>query len=128
MDLKQKVLNLLDRAYEEEQTFVTKLSAEERAAVGALEQWSAKDLLAHIVAWKERLVREIAAAPSSEGPSAAIDIDPDIVTTEHLQGRQRRDDGFLILRPGEIIFGGFVTSNFHRDILKICLYNNRLST
>jgi len=75
MDLKHKVLNLLDRAYEGEQTFVAKLSDEERVAVGALEQWSAKDLLAHIVAWKERLVREIAAAPSIEGPSAAIDID-----------------------------------------------------
>lgn len=75
MDLKQKVLNLLDRAHEGEQTFVAKLSAEERAAVGALEQWSAKDLLAHIVAWKERLVREIAAAPSGEGPPASIDID-----------------------------------------------------
>lgn len=54
MELKQKLLDLLRRGYEEEQSFVAGLSEEERAVAGSSEEWSAKDVLAHIGAWKER--------------------------------------------------------------------------
>jgi tetratricopeptide (TPR) repeat protein len=69
MDLKLRLLDLLERAYEEEQVFVQGLSDEERSAVGAPEQWSAKDMIAHIAAWKERAAQVLAALRAGEpGP------------------------------------------------------------
>jgi len=69
VDLKLRLLDLLERAYEEEQVFVQRLSDEERSAVGAPEQWSAKDVIAHIAAWKERAAQVLAALRSGEpGP------------------------------------------------------------
>jgi tetratricopeptide (TPR) repeat protein len=68
-DLKRKALGLLERAYKEEQAFVQRLSDEERFTVGTPEQWSAKDTIAHIAAWKERAVQELTAMASGEpGP------------------------------------------------------------
>jgi tetratricopeptide (TPR) repeat protein len=68
MDLKLGLLELLERAYKEEQVFVQRLS-DERAAVGTPAQWSAKDVIAHIAAWKERTAQELAAMASDEpGP------------------------------------------------------------
>jgi tetratricopeptide (TPR) repeat protein len=69
VDLKRRLLDLLDRAYAEEQVFVQGLSDEERLAVGTPEQWSAKDMIAHIAAWKERAAHVLAALRSGEpGP------------------------------------------------------------
>ena len=69
MDLKQKALELLEHARKEEQAFVQRLSDKERSTVGTLEQWSAKDTIAHIAAWKERAIQELAAMASGKpGP------------------------------------------------------------
>lgn len=69
MDLKRKALEILERAYKEEQTSVQRLSDKERSAIGTPEQWSAKDTIAHIAVWKERAVQELAAMASGEpGP------------------------------------------------------------
>ena len=75
MELQPKLLDVLKRAYDDEQAFVAELSAEERAAMGTLERWSAKDALAHIVTWKERLAQNIAAALRGETPTTVDDID-----------------------------------------------------
>jgi tetratricopeptide (TPR) repeat protein len=49
--------------------FVQGLSDEERSAVGTPEQWSAKDVIAHIAAWKERAAQVLTALRSGEpGP------------------------------------------------------------
>jgi tetratricopeptide (TPR) repeat protein len=69
VDLKLRLLDLLERAYEEEQVFVQGLSDEERSAVGTPEQWSAKDVIAHIAAWKGRAAQVLAALRSGQpGP------------------------------------------------------------
>jgi hypothetical protein len=60
VDLKRKALELLERAYKEKQVFVQGLSDEERSAVDTPEQWIAKDVIAHVAAWKERTARELA--------------------------------------------------------------------
>ena len=75
MELKNKLLSLLKRAYEEERALVAKLSDEERAAIGTLEQWSTKDTIAHTAAWKERRAQNITAASRGETPSVSNDID-----------------------------------------------------
>jgi tetratricopeptide (TPR) repeat protein len=69
VDLRRRLLDLLERAYEEELVFVQGLSDKERSAVGTPEQWSAKDVIAHIAAWKKRAAQVLAALRSGEpGP------------------------------------------------------------
>jgi len=71
MDLRVGLLALLRLAYREEQTFIEKLSEKERAVIGTYEQWSVKDVIAHVAAWKERTAQELAAVacggPRPEG-------------------------------------------------------------
>jgi tetratricopeptide (TPR) repeat protein len=66
MELKQKLVELLEHAYDQEQVFVQSLSDEDRSAAGTLESWSAKDTIAHIVAWKERAAQVLAALRRGE--------------------------------------------------------------
>jgi len=61
IDVKERLLNLIKLAHNEEQALFTKLSSKERSAVGKLEQWSAKDLIAHLAVWKERMIQNIMA-------------------------------------------------------------------
>ena len=75
MELKAEILDLLERAYEEQQAFAAGLSDEERAAPGTPEQWAARDLVAHVVTWQERLAHNIHAASRGETPPAVGDVD-----------------------------------------------------
>jgi hypothetical protein len=56
-NLKPRLLDLLERAYQEEVWLVNNLPVDERTEVGTPEHWSVKDMLAHITAWKERATR-----------------------------------------------------------------------
>jgi len=62
-ELKTKILYLLDLASREEQAFLAVLSDEERACEGKEDSWSAKDILAHITSWKERLLDYLSILP-----------------------------------------------------------------
>ena len=73
--LKMSVLELLRRTHEEEQALTEGLSEAERAESGTPERWSAKDLIAHITAWKDRQVRRMEAAASGETPPSFDDTD-----------------------------------------------------
>ena len=75
MTLKERLLALLKSAYEEEQTLYARLGENERSATGKLEQWSAKDIMAHIICWKEYMVRNIMATLRNENPDAHGDLD-----------------------------------------------------
>jgi tetratricopeptide (TPR) repeat protein len=90
MNLKTKLLDLLERAYQEEQAFVEKLSDEERTAIGTLEQWSAKDMMAHNATWKERMAQSLAAAARDE-PLPAVD---DINQVNAKIFEEHRDDSW----------------------------------
>ena len=59
---------LLDRTRLAEETLVAGLSADERAAAGTLERWSAKDLIAHVTAWHTNLAETLEAALAGETP------------------------------------------------------------
>ena len=67
MDIRVGLLDLLRLANREEQTFVEKLSEKERSVIGTYDQWSVKDVIAHVAAWKERTAQELAAVTSG-GP------------------------------------------------------------
>lgn len=75
MDLKAQILDLLQQAYDEEQWLVARLRAEERAAVGSVEKWTVKDVIAHTAAWKARLVDDLEAAARGQEPPLVGDID-----------------------------------------------------
>jgi tetratricopeptide (TPR) repeat protein len=61
MDRKNALLEVLEYSYTQESAFATSLSAAERAEIGTLENWSAKDILAHCAAWQARLAGNLAA-------------------------------------------------------------------
>jgi len=59
--LKPRLLALLAQGRAEQKAFIEKLSAAERAVIGAPEAWAAKDHVAHNAAWKADAAREISA-------------------------------------------------------------------
>lgn len=50
------------------QSFIARLSKEEREATGSLERWSAKDLLAHIAEWRERIAKTLTSTDPNTPP------------------------------------------------------------
>lgn len=56
MGLKTKIKKLVRLAHEAEQSYIDALSEEEVAIVGKSDDWSPKDILAHMTAWKEQVV------------------------------------------------------------------------
>ncbi|MEJ2558405.1 MAG: ClbS/DfsB family four-helix bundle protein [Anaerolineae bacterium] len=75
MELKARLTDLLQRAYDEEQALVARLTEDERSATGSLERWSAKDIVAHLVEWKARTGQRLAATARNEPPPTYDDID-----------------------------------------------------
>ena len=73
--MKQELLDLIERAYEEKLAFMDMLTPEQRAMVGTPEQWSPKDYLAHMVIWEERLVDNHQAALQGVTPPSYGEID-----------------------------------------------------
>jgi hypothetical protein len=59
---KTKLLDLINRAHADERAFIAGLTEADRLAVGTPEYWSAKDLIAHVAEWRERLAQRLAVA------------------------------------------------------------------
>ena len=55
---KAKLIEVLDYGLGEVRSFVDNLSAEQRMEIGAVDRWSAKDVLAHFTEWVTRLVSD----------------------------------------------------------------------
>jgi tetratricopeptide (TPR) repeat protein len=68
MELKSKLIELVKRAYQEEQALIARLSEDERSAVGEPDRWSVKDVIVHLAGWKARLAGNLAAAASGGTP------------------------------------------------------------
>ena len=64
MELKSKLVELVERASAEEQARLAKLSEDERATPGRSDRWGPKDVIAHLAGWKARLAENLAAAAS----------------------------------------------------------------
>jgi len=70
MELGQKLVELLERAWAEERFFLERLPEDERSAPGELHRWGPKDSVAHVADWKERLAQNLAAGDRGAGPLA----------------------------------------------------------
>ena len=75
MTLKERLLALLELAHGEEQKLCVSLDVNEKSEVGEPEQWSARDIMLHLVYWKEYLVRSIGATLQGESPDVRGDVD-----------------------------------------------------
>ncbi|MDY6877961.1 MAG: ClbS/DfsB family four-helix bundle protein [Chloroflexota bacterium] len=64
MELKSKLVELIESAFKEEQTLFDNLSEDERSVAGEPDRWSPKDVIAHLSGWKTRLAENLAAAAS----------------------------------------------------------------
>ncbi|GAP09776.1 uncharacterized conserved protein [Bellilinea caldifistulae] len=67
-DLVQKIVTLLQRAYQAEMDLIESLSEGERSAEGTFENWSPKDSLAHTTYWRQRMVETLAYAFRNQAP------------------------------------------------------------
>jgi tetratricopeptide (TPR) repeat protein len=72
---KSRLLALVYRAHAQEHTMVDELSEAEREAMGTFKLWSAKDVIAHIAAWKHRQAIRLTAVQHGEIPPAFDDVD-----------------------------------------------------
>jgi len=75
MDLKAKLVGLLQHVHAEEQAFVARLTEIERSAEGRPDCWAAKDALAHLAEWKARMAARLTAAATGGTPATYDDID-----------------------------------------------------
>src|SRR6185437_7125828 len=69
------LLDLLRQARLDQAAFLQALSAAERAAIGTPEHWSAKDHIAHMTFWRQRLVLKLIAILRQETPPASEDFE-----------------------------------------------------
>jgi tetratricopeptide (TPR) repeat protein len=68
MSLKDEVVALIESISAEEQALFANLAEAEREAQGEPDRWSPKDAIAHLAAWKARLVRNLEALALGESP------------------------------------------------------------
>lgn len=62
------LLDLLHQAQIDQGAFLQELNTAEYAAIGVPEYWSAKDHVAHMTFWRQRLVHTLTAIPNQETP------------------------------------------------------------
>jgi len=75
VERKMLLLDLLQQAREMEMDFVDALPDQERARTGTLEDWSAKDIISHVAAWKARLADNLLAVSEGRPPTGTEDLD-----------------------------------------------------
>ena len=77
-ELADNLTRLLDTAYEYEKAFVADLTEEEREASGAADDWSPKDVLAHVAHRDVQLAKELVDPETYEPPDYGDDNFDDI--------------------------------------------------
>jgi hypothetical protein len=83
--MKQQLLDLVGRAYEEKLAFMDSLSPEHQAMVGTSEQWAPKDYVVHMIVWEERLIDNHQAALHGVTPPSYDDFNQenDVIFQAH---------------------------------------------
>ena len=66
--IKPQLFDLLNRARADEIALIASLTEAERNAIGALDHWSAKDLVAHLTFWRAMMFKRLLAAQRGETP------------------------------------------------------------
>lgn len=90
-DLKARLVEVMREGGRVQQAYVAALSAEERAATGTPARWSAKDLVAHLTAWKARRLRQMEAVTRGEAAPALPIQETNEATWDELAGQSWHD-------------------------------------
>lgn len=69
---RNRLLDVLRFAQQQEIAFIDRLSEAQRDAASAPDHWSAKDTIAHLAAWKQRLLDRLQGAPRDQRPDDPI--------------------------------------------------------
>ncbi len=88
MDKKNQLLDLLSKSDQSELKFISDVSDEERAAIGAAQEWAVKDEIIHIAAWKDIMTKRFIAARADKSPPGNDDWD---AVNEEIFQRHRED-------------------------------------
>jgi len=75
MERKTLLLDLLKQVHEMEMNFVDAWSGQERARIGTLEDWSAKDVISHITARKALMADSLLALSEARSLAGSEDLD-----------------------------------------------------
>jgi tetratricopeptide (TPR) repeat protein len=75
MDVRPELMELLDRTQAEVQAFIAHLTPQECQQAGRTNDWSAKDLIAHLAGWQLRMADRLAELARGEDRSQPEDID-----------------------------------------------------
>jgi tetratricopeptide (TPR) repeat protein len=87
-DTRTRMIELLDRAYTDQQAFAATVSETDRAAVGTLEHWAIKDALSHIALWQRLTVERVAAIVQGKEPPNTDDYLP--ISDAHFEAHRDR--------------------------------------
>jgi tetratricopeptide (TPR) repeat protein len=87
-ETKARLIELLDRAYADQQAFVATLSEADRSAVGTLKQWAIKDAISHSAFWQRVSVERIAAIVQGNEPPNFDDYLP--INDAHFEAHRDR--------------------------------------
>lgn len=83
MGLKTKVEKLVHLGHEAIQAYIDALTDEEKSIVGKSDDWSPKDIVAHMTVWKEQIVLSYQA--SKRGETEPVQADYQAVNTEFFE-------------------------------------------
>ena len=75
MDLKGKLVELLDICHQNENSFISGINEQEKNLRGTVEQWSVKDEIVHIAAWKGIMCERFRAFHAGQTPPEFDDWD-----------------------------------------------------
>lgn len=75
MDVRPKLTELLERTQAEVQAFIAQLAPQERERAGKVNDWSAKDLIAHLAGWQLRMADRLAELGRGEDKTQPEEID-----------------------------------------------------
>jgi len=75
MDVRPNLVELLERTRDEEQAFVAQLPSQERERIGKVNDWSVKDLIAHLAGWQLRMADRLAELARGEDKAQPEDIE-----------------------------------------------------
>ncbi len=99
--VQQALLDLVERANQAQRAWLADLTDAERNAAGTPEQWSPKDILAHMTFWQQVTTERLAAVQRGEQPQTFEDFQP---VNERIFEERRNQPWELVLGSSEQVY------------------------
>jgi hypothetical protein len=86
--MKERIEKLVHKGFDAEQAYIDALTEDEKAVVGKIDDWSPKDILAHMTVWKEQMVLNYQA--SKRGEKEPVQADYQVLNAEFFEKHHPR--------------------------------------